>query len=155
MEFAAATAHRARHQALVDAYTHFVSEVKNPKEWVVKFFVPDATFVIGNSPVSRGHDQIADGAARIYAVATVVRHVVTSVHSVDEHTCIAEGTVAYTINGKALDPLPICSVFSLAPGTDLIRAYQAYINNTPMFIAAGFDMTADGDGNPTMVPRKR
>lgn len=153
MEFVADNA--ARHRALVDKYTHYVSEIKNPSEWVKLFFTPDATFVIGNSPVSTGHAQIADGAARIYAVATGVRHTVSSVHSVDENTCIAEGFVAYTINGKALDPLPICSVFSLAPGSDLIRAYQAYINNTPMFIAAGFDVTADGDGNATMVPRKR
>ena len=70
---------KTEHLAIVTSYTHYVSEIKNPTEWVKQFFTPDATFVIGNSPISAGHDQIADGASRIYALASVVNHVVTSV----------------------------------------------------------------------------
>ena len=148
-------ARKVEHVEIVAAYTHHVSEIKDPPVWVRQFFVPDATFVIGNSPISTGHDQIADGASRIYSLASAVKHMVSTVHSVDENSCIAEGTVTYTIGGKTLDPLPICSVFRFAPGTSLIQAYQAYINNSPMFIAAGYDLTADKEGNPTMKPRAR
>ena len=70
---------KSEHAQIVASYTHFVSEIKNPTEWVKQFFTPDATFIIGNSPISAGHDQIADGATRIYALASVVNHVVTSV----------------------------------------------------------------------------
>ena len=70
---------KSEHAQIVASYTHYVSEIKNPTEWVKQFFTPDATFVIGNSPISAGHDQIADGASRIYALASGVNHVVTSV----------------------------------------------------------------------------
>ena len=67
--------------------------------------------------------------------------------------CIAEGTVTYTIGDtKVLDPIPLCSVFKFAPGTEKIQDYRAYIDLTPLFIAIGMNVVAGDDGKPTMVP---
>jgi hypothetical protein len=144
---------RLEHEELVAQYAHHVSEIKLPDEWAKRFFHPEATFTIGNAPTCRGHDEMADGARKIYAVASSVKHVIDEVHSVSPDVCIAEGTVTYTIDKKVLAPLPICSIFRLVPGEKLLQSYRAYINNTPIFIAAGFDVTADASGDPLMKRR--
>jgi hypothetical protein len=48
------------------------------------------------------------------------------------------------------------SVFKFYPNPDgplKIQSYRAYINNTPLFIAAGYDFTTDGDNNAIMIRR--
>ena len=78
------------------------------------------------------------------------------VYSIDEFTCISEGQVTYTVGSKVLDPIPIMSIFKFVHNPDIplvIESYRAYINNTPLFIAAGYDFTADPSNNTIMIRR--
>ena len=125
------------------------------------------------------HHDIAAGASRIYTVTDSLSHEIHRIYSIDELTCISEGQVTYTVKGKVLSPLPIISIFYFyrtSESTDAtqsaitsdtvsdtvtnlhglrIQSYRAYINNTPLFIAAGYDFTADSDNNAVMVPRRQ
>jgi hypothetical protein len=68
---------------------------------------------------------------------------------------IAEGTVTYTVAGdRTLDPIPICSVFTFVPGTELIHEYRAYIDFTPLLVATGKLVTADENGKLIVIPRE-
>lgn len=67
---------------------------------------------------------------------------------------IVEGTVTYKLaSGRTLDPISLCSIYELLPGTTLIKNYKAYLDLNPLFLALGNDLTEDENGRPTHVPR--
>ena len=64
-----------------------------------------------------------------------------------------EGTVIYTLkDDRELDAIPLCSVYDLDPGTNLIKFYRAYMDLNPLFLALGNDITLDETGKPKFVP---
>lgn len=145
----------AAHAAILQQYNHMVDEVKDPSLWAREMFAKDATFSLGNFPLSCGHDQIASAAQGVYNMCVGLRHQGSKLHSVSADVFVSEGTVTYTMaDGRVLPAIPLVSVFELAPGTKMIQNYRAYVDIGPLFIAAGMDITADEDGKPTYVPRK-
>eukprot|EP01041_Mallomonas_annulata_P011931 gene11931-24996_t len=145
---------RVRHQTIFDNYVRWVDKVKDPENWAKACFTEDAKFRIGNFPISTGHDQISQAAQGMYNMCTSLEHTCSKTYSINDDLFITEGTVIYTIaSGRVLDPIPICAVYNLQSGTDLIVDYKAYMDVNPLMISIGLDITEGENGAVTPVPR--
>jgi hypothetical protein len=69
-------------------------------------------------------------------------------------TIVMHGSVTYTAKGgRKLQPIPLCAIYEMKPGTMLIQRYRAYADVSPLFLANGLDMTETSEGMPTWKPR--
>jgi hypothetical protein len=146
------------HKAFADRYNHYVDVVLDGEQFAQALFLEDAQFQIGTFPLSVGHAAIAASANGVYNITRKLKHVTHRILSVNENLFVSEGEVIYTVGDpeRVLEPIPISSTFEIVKidGETKIRAYKAYLDISPLFIAIGMDVTADEEGKPTFVPRR-
>jgi hypothetical protein len=142
------------HRQVLAQYNHWVSVRREPLLWAQTMFAETGSFINANSLPAIGHQDIAQGAAKIYDLADNVNMTTIDIHHVSENVFISESEVVYTMkDGRVLDPLRIMAKWTLEVGGSLIKQYRSFIDKTPMLIAAGLDITADELGNPKLVRR--
>jgi hypothetical protein len=73
-------------KAYVQRYADAVDLEKNGDKWSKEFFSEDATFVIGNFPVSTGYDQIAAAAEQVFGLVDALKHNTDGVMVPEEST---------------------------------------------------------------------
>lgn len=70
------------HNVFCGKYHHIVDVIVNSETFAKELFMDDATFVIGNFPISKGHEQIRAGCQQIYDMVVSLKHAVSQVYSV-------------------------------------------------------------------------
>jgi len=90
------------HASVLQRYNHLVDEIKDPASWAREMFANDATFVLGNFPMSTGHDQIAAAAQGVYNLAEPAppRHKAAFC----EPQCVCERGHCDVHHGRRTDP---------------------------------------------------
>jgi ketosteroid isomerase-like protein len=100
----------------------------------VERLTPDAQFRFGNAPVIVGHDAIHAAVAGFFGAIAASRHRLIDTWS-GASTAVCEGEVTYTRHDGSMLTVPFANVFELR--ADKIAAYRIYIDNSPLFGAAG------------------
>jgi hypothetical protein len=105
---------------------------------------------MGNGLCKYGHHAITTGFEVLASKITAVTCCMNFVHSCHTNMCIAHGFMNYTVHNKLLHSIPACFLFHFVSNTTIIRHFTCYINNTPMFIAAGYTFSGDEHGHMTL-----
>jgi ketosteroid isomerase-like protein len=100
----------------------------------LEFLTSDAKFRFGNAPVLAGHAAIRAGVAAFFAAIGSSRHRLLGTWS-GATTAVCEGEVTYTRHDGSTVRIPFVNVFELR--ADKIAEYRIYIDNSPLFNAAG------------------
>jgi ketosteroid isomerase-like protein len=99
-----------------------------------EFLTPDATFRFGNAAPVVGADAIRDAVAGFFSSIRGCRHrLIRTWGGEDGVAC--EGEVTYTRHDGGTVTVPFVNVFEMRVGR--IHSYSIYIDNSPLFAAAG------------------
>ena len=119
-----------------------------------EYFDDQSVLRMGNIPEIVGRAKFYEILKKQVDLFEAVQHSFNNIYLVNDDLVIAEGYVSYKLQGgKTTDPYPGCIIMEFHANSNFVKHYKAFVDQTPLFVQAGFDMTADEEGK--MVMKKR
>lgn len=106
----------------------------NGETFSQRFFNDNATFRLGNFPLSSGLKEIKDAADGMFNMVKKLDHAIVKLQSMDDNSFVVEGTVIYTLkNDTVLQPIVFCSICEM--GGSKLNAIRIYGDFSPLLQA--------------------
>lgn len=117
-------------------------------------FAEDVSARMGNNPTINGRENLVAFFKKLGGAIQGTIHTFENAYVVNENLVILEGFVEYKLSsGAIVDKIPVCGHFEVDTDSKLIKNYKVFVNQTPLFVALGFDLTADDSGKVVMKKR--
>ena len=135
----------------IELIRNYYSDLDNSRDTVASLatalFDEQVVARMGNNPSVVGRENLIEMLSRTRSSLERSIHTWPLIHKINENLFIGEGHVKYFLkNGIITEEIPACVVYEFKPNTDLVIRYQAYVNQTPVLVASGFDVSGDESG---------
>ena len=119
-----------------------------------EYFNEESVFRMGNNPEIIGRTSFYELLKTLTNFFETTLHTFNNIYLVNEDLVITEGDVRYKVEGgKTTDLIPACAIIEFHAKSNFVKHFKVFVDQTPLFVQAGFDRTADEEGKDVMKKR--
>ena len=126
----------------------------NAQQMSEEYFDDQSVFRMGNNPEIVGREKCYELLKKLGDFFEAIQHTFSNTYLVNDDLVIAEGYVSYKLHGgKTTELYPGCAIIEFHAKSNFVKHFKVFVDQTPLFVQAGFDMTADEEGKVVMKKR--